>query len=390
MPFPFQVILIAGATGYLLTALLFLMTRTMPRTNPGAGWWALASLAAGVGYIALLALGLAGRPQLGEALYNMLFVLWATGLYIGGCLFLGRRVSVPALLAVAAAVVAWLYHFYFIQPAFLPAAIVVSLYCGVLNLRLGWLFARKIGQHSVFTRLLVAMLAISGIHWLDYPLLRPVEAFAPIGFSLCAIISVIISSLLAGMVLRQFRLRVSASEAAALQAATHDPLTGLQNRLALESQFSLVLSQSRRTGEGLAMLFLDLDGFKAVNDRFGHTKGDQVLATMAQRLGSVVRKSDIVARVGGDEFAVILTGLPDEGRALAEQVAEKIIDTIREPVSIDGEPYRMSTSIGIAYCPSQAEDLALLMNLADEAMYSAKHAGKSRYVQAVAQQPAPA
>ncbi|QKQ25225.1 hypothetical protein HUE57_02140 [Candidatus Reidiella endopervernicosa] len=152
MPFPMQVILIVGATGYLLTALLFFIARTMPRTNPGAGWWGLSSLAAGTGYIALLVLGMSGRPELGEALYNTLFVVWIVSLYIGGSQFLYLKVNTKTLLSLAAVVVLWLSYFNHIQPEFLPAAVAVSLFCGLLNLHLAWLFATKMVRNSAIKK----------------------------------------------------------------------------------------------------------------------------------------------------------------------------------------------------------------------------------------------
>ncbi|QKQ25224.1 GGDEF domain-containing protein [Candidatus Reidiella endopervernicosa] len=197
-------------------------------------------------------------------------------------------------------------------------------------------------------------MAISGLHWLDYPLLRPIESFAPIGFSLCAIISVAINSLLAGMLLRQFRHRMLEAEEMAVDSATHDLLTGLNNRMALNTLFDQVMAQARRNETEIAMLYLDLDGFKPVNDRLGHRAGDEVLIEVAKRITSVARESDVVARIGGDEFVVILTGLKGGERADAEPIAEKIVDVINLPMNIAGEGCRLSTSVGIAYCPSQA------------------------------------
>ena len=379
MPYPFQVILIAGAVAYLLTSVLFLVTRNMPRTNAGAGWWAVSSLAAGLGYVALLVLAQGGQPAQGEALYNTLFVVWASALYVGGSQFLGRSVRTAVLLAAAAAVALWLIYFYFIAPAFLPAALAVALFCGVLNLHLSWLFVRYAEPRTHLHWALVGALLVSGLHWLDYPLLRPVEWFAPLGFSLCAIISVVINSLLAAMVLVQFRERMLAAEQAALRAATRDALTGLGNRIALDAQFEQAASQAQRHRQGMALLFIDLDGFKPINDQFGHEVGDLVLVNVARRLRSVLRKSDIVARIGGDEFVVILTEGDAAEREVTRQLVDKLLMAIREPMILEGQRCQVQASIGVSYFPEHGSTLNHLMSAADKDMYHTKRHGKNGF-----------
>lgn len=379
MPFPFQVILVAGATGFVLTALLFLIMRGMNRANPGAGWWALSSLAGSTGYIALLLLARAGQPAEGEAVYNTLFVVWAASLNLGGCYFLGRRARPVMLFSLAVVLLFWLFYFYFINPAFMPAALAVSLFVGLLNLRLAWLFHRHQERRGGLHWLLVISLFISGVHWLDYPLLRPVEWFAPVGFALCALLAVVINSLLAVMILSQFRERVLASEHDALLAASRDPLTGLWNRLALDNQFEHAAAVAERHGQGLALLFIDLDGFKAINDSFGHEVGDRVLETVARRLRSTLRRSDIVARLGGDEFVVIMTEIMSGQQAMAEGLADKLLSAIARPMQIDTHPCTVHASIGMSFFPQHGTTLNHLMLASDKAMYEAKKAGKNTY-----------
>ena len=121
MPFPFMAILIAGATGLFLTAILFLLVRRMPRTEPVAEWWAVSSLAAGLGYVLLLILASQGRPAAGEAVYNILFVAWSMALYVGGRRFLGHTAFETPVFLLSGAMGLWLIFFYFVSPAFLPA-----------------------------------------------------------------------------------------------------------------------------------------------------------------------------------------------------------------------------------------------------------------------------
>lgn len=158
--------------------------------------------------------------------------------------------------------------------------------------------------------------------------------------------------------------------------ATHDGLTDLPNlRLAMD-RLSMALSEARRRKTLVAVMFIDLDGFKAVNDTLGHDAGDQVLKQVARRLLSCVRETDTVSRVGGDEFLVVATGLHTPENA--ERMAEKILQLVSQQV-IGRQPV-ISASIGIAFYPHHGEDKDQLIKLADEAMYQIKKSGKNGYI----------
>jgi diguanylate cyclase (GGDEF)-like protein len=165
-------------------------------------------------------------------------------------------------------------------------------------------------------------------------------------------------------------------EEAAQSAAQSDALTGLANRLLLNDRLRLALSRSRRSGNDVAVLYLDLDRFKQVNDRFGHAAGDRLLKHVALRLRSCVRSSDTVARLGGDEFVVLLEDLRDREHAVA--VVEKIIEEMRHPVNLEGFQVPVTTSIGLAYANAGA-DADSLLKRADKALYEAKAAGRDCY-----------
>ncbi len=159
--------------------------------------------------------------------------------------------------------------------------------------------------------------------------------------------------------------------------AYHDPLTGLSNRKFFAEQLyeSLVWAQDNNLSLGL--LFIDLDGFKQVNDTLGHEIGDRLLVTIAQRLNNSLRGSDTVSRLGGDEFTVILRAIPNE--QVAAKVAEKILGCITEPIVLDGYTTKISASIGISIYPLNGQSTEILIKQADTAMYRAKHLGKNRY-----------
>ena len=159
--------------------------------------------------------------------------------------------------------------------------------------------------------------------------------------------------------------------------ATHDEMTGLQNRAMFSELLTHALQNAERRNTRCAVLFIDLDRFKIVNDSLGHDAGDQLIREMAQRLRGCVRRSDVVARLGGDEFVVLLEELESENTA--EDVARKVLSELLLPAKIHGQECRITASIGIAYYPEDASDTATLMRHADMAMYLAKEEGKNNF-----------
>lgn len=159
--------------------------------------------------------------------------------------------------------------------------------------------------------------------------------------------------------------------------AQYDALTDLPNRALFYDRLRQALSLARRDKVGLALLFLDLDRFKQVNDTLGHQIGDQLLKSVAERLRQCVRVSDTVARLGGDEFTVLLYDLRE--REDIGRIAEKIIEAISRPYELDGHDVHIGVSIGIARFTADTEDEDSLMNLADKAMYIAKEEGRNTY-----------
>ena len=158
--------------------------------------------------------------------------------------------------------------------------------------------------------------------------------------------------------------------------ALYDPLTGLPNRALLDDRLSQAIASSRRTGTSLAVLFVDLDGFKVVNDLFGHHVGDQLLREMADRLAEARRSSDTVARFGGDEFVVVC---PDvRTSAAACRIAEHLLAELSRPAAVDGVEHRLTASIGIAVTSrgAMSQSAEMLLRNADTAMYRAKEEGR--------------
>ncbi len=159
--------------------------------------------------------------------------------------------------------------------------------------------------------------------------------------------------------------------------AYHDALTDLPNRIMFEDRLQLALAQARRDGTLLALMFLDLDNFKSINDQHGHQMGDQLLRVVAKRLVRCVRTTDTVSRLSGDEFTIILQGL-DRIQDI-RQVAKKIVDCLTQPIHVGGQDISVQTSIGIAVSPKDSTDPRRLLAIADQAMYQAKDFGGKRW-----------
>jgi diguanylate cyclase (GGDEF)-like protein len=159
--------------------------------------------------------------------------------------------------------------------------------------------------------------------------------------------------------------------------ALHDPLTGLANRRLLAERMSMALAHARRNKSAMAVVYLDLDGFKQINDTLGHGAGDVLLKMAAERLVATVREEDTVARLGGDEFTIALWHV--SGSDDAAKVALKVIEAVSQPYDIEGHTVSITTSAGVGIYPVHGEDADTLMKSADLALYEAKRAGKNAY-----------
>ncbi|WP_438438523.1 putative bifunctional diguanylate cyclase/phosphodiesterase [Hydrogenophilus thermoluteolus] len=169
---------------------------------------------------------------------------------------------------------------------------------------------------------------------------------------------------------------VKANEKLIYRQAHFDALTGLPNRALARDRIDRALARARREGETVYLLFLDLDGFKEVNDLYGHDAGDALLVETAARLKTCVRESDTVARLGGDEFLILVEG--SATASTAQRIAESARDVLRQPFVVQDHRAQVTVSIGVAAFPNDAEDAETLMRLADAAMYAAKESGKNR------------
>lgn len=161
--------------------------------------------------------------------------------------------------------------------------------------------------------------------------------------------------------------------------AYHDTLTGLPNRAMFEEHLDLAIARARRSGRSVAVIFMDLDDFKHVNDSMGHAAGDELLRVVGQRLREATRDTDLVARLGGDEFLVLLADLPDDRGGSPAAVVRTVVDraagSVGRAVGLRGRTVEITISVGASMYPSEARDAAELMSRADAAMYAHKRRG---------------
>ena len=179
-----------------------------------------------------------------------------------------------------------------------------------------------------------------------------------------------------GSQIGQYIVRKQAEEAVQF-VATHDALTNLPNRVLFNQSLDRALALAKRHSRRLAVLFIDLDRFKLINDTLGHDQGDNLLIEIARRLTGNLRASDTVARLGGDEFVVLVEEITDPAYII--DVAQKLVQALSEPIMLSGHEYRVTASIGISSYPDDAEDIATLLKNADIAMYRAKEQGRNNF-----------
>jgi diguanylate cyclase (GGDEF)-like protein len=171
--------------------------------------------------------------------------------------------------------------------------------------------------------------------------------------------------------------RLDAERERGLELAFRDPLTGLPNRRLLEEHLTLALARGRRAGTAVALIHIDMDAFRLVNDSLGYVAGNRVLAAVAARLGEATRATDLLARPGGDEYLLLLADIPaGEARPVAEQAAARVVEALREPFDLDGTEFDLECSMGIALFPEDADDPQALLEHADAAVFRAKQVAR--------------
>jgi diguanylate cyclase (GGDEF)-like protein len=373
----FDTVNIIGATIYFVYAVLLAWLCSIPRTNPGAGWWAIAIFC---GFLARLSLLLTPLRDLRstELMYIGFIALEKFFLLIGAFKFFNLNNYIRPHSLVTAIAFIWLAVTWsgdVTRLTFSIGASVFNSYC------LFFLALIALQQRAAIpNRVLLFTSIISvvfGIHWLTYPFLRFTAFWEVPGFLIGTILVVLQYLTLIAAVLLLFQKRLLDAEYNALELAYHDPLTGLNNQRYMNRLFDQALLLAMRPHQMLAVIYIDLDNFKPINDTDGHLVGDEVLKIIAKRLVDNTRSTDICARMGGDEFVVIATQLESEDHA--HQIAAKLLQQCCNPVDTNNKNYHLGASIGVSVYPTHGNDLTQLLKNADDAMYEVKKNGKSGY-----------
>ncbi len=376
---PYEIVHTIGSTVYFVFFLLFLWVQRTPRINPGAGWWAVAMLFA---LAARLALVVVFDDRSGHdaavAVYASINVIEKFCLVMG----LVRFFEVPvhprgfwiALLVIEAWIVlAWAGV---ISPLLRDGG--VALFNAVFQVYAGWAVWSR--RQLLAPRLLSITASASmllALHWATFPFMARMPDWLTQGFMIGTALALTQYFSLLAAVLLSFQKRLLEAESRALDMAFQDPLTGLSNQRYMRTLFENALILANRPHQLAAVIYIDVDNFKPVNDRAGHRVGDEVLKRLAARLRQSTRSTDICARIGGDEFVAICTQLEDADHA--HSIAQKLLREFTAPLLVEGREYVLGASIGVSLYPLHGDTLGDLLECADRAMYQIKGGGKNGY-----------
>lgn len=377
---PYEIVHTIGSTVYFVFFLLFLWVRHTPRINSGAGWWATAMLFALTSRLVLVALLDGGEGGIGVvSTYTALNVLEKLCLVIGLVRFFEVPVRMRWLVLAALVVEAWIFVAWAIgMPSLLRGAGVAAFNAGFLAYA-GWIaWHRRDALDPWLLSLTALTSALLALHWASaFLVIDRHPGWFTHGFMLGTLLVLAQYFSLLAAVLLSFQKRLLEAESRALDMAFQDPLTGLSNQRYMRALFENALILATRPHQMVAIIYIDIDNFKPVNDRAGHRVGDEVLKAMAARLRRTTRSTDICARVGGDEFVAICTQLEHEEHV--HEIARKLLNAFTEVLEVEGRQYQLGASIGVSLYPLHGSTLAELLEYADRAMYRIKGSGKNGY-----------
>lgn len=369
-----------GSTVYFIFFILFLWMSRVPRTNPGSGWWAMAMLFALSARLVLLTPLSESDTGFTAIPYSALNVLEKLFLVIGLVRFFNLSVRLRWVLAVSVAIEVLIFGTWiFDAPPNIRGIGVIAFNAGLLAY-VAWItFQKRNLLHSHLLLVTSVASTLIALHWLTaFLIIEHAPSWRIHGFMLGTVLVLVQYFSLLAAVLLSFQKRLLEAESRALDLAFEDPLTGLNNQRYVTTLFAKVLALATRSNQIVAVIYIDLDNFKPINDRAGHAVGDEVLREVAKRLKKSTRSADICARVGGDEFVAICTQLehPDQ----AHEIASKLLHELTSAITVKNRDYALGASIGISLYPLHGDSLVKLLEYADKAMYQVKRSGKNGYL----------
>lgn len=374
---PFQVVMIFSASTLIIVTGILLIIRTMP-SKPGIGWWVCSSFLQSFAY--LLALIFFGeKPTVeGQVIFFSLQLVSNQALSIGILRFVDTPIHTRSRMVFLAMVVIVMGTLLIFNQTLVAELLVVGYIAfGFFQAVVAIYTYKKAG---ILLNIASCFCLGIGLHWLDYPILGKLEWFIPIGFFIGVVLGLGLYFVLATIAMLQFKEITNDSEKKAIFAATHDPLTGVYNRSYLDTLFNKFKTIAETSKGTFILLYIDLDGFKAVNDSFGHKSGDVILVAITKRLKNWLGSKGDVVRIGGDEIVVLnslRSDIPND-IVYGTSAAQSILKLIEEPVVDGTNRHAVSASIGGCYFGSEFDNLDKMLSRSDSLMYSAKQAGKRR------------
>ena len=374
MDYNIQLVMLICATALFVTTGVLLIIRTMP-SRDGIGWWVLSSALQCLSYtLGYSFFGVEETPQSLSTFYIIQMSVVLT-MCIGMLEYVDIKVSVLRRLAVLGITSAYIISI--MLDGNNTYAICIFVTYMSLNAFHASISILRSKESMLLLKAAALLLFGMGVHWLDYPYTVNIEWFVPIGFLIGSAFAMGIFFSLATAALLQFKKITNDSEQRAIWAAIHDPLTGLYNRSHLDTLYEQYKSKADSGKGSFVLLYIDLDGFKGINDTYGHKAGDVILTVMAKRLQRWLGKKGDAIRIGGDELVVVNTLRSDSSTDIiyGTSAAEAVLGLLEEPI-IDGENvYNISGSIGGCYYKSEYCCMDDMLSKADELMYSAKNSG---------------
>jgi len=375
----FDVVNTIGATVYFVIFILYLWLQQLPRMRDGSGCWALSILCFLLTRLTLLLLD----DLDDKAAMTSFITLNMTGnffLLVGALKFFAQSAYIKPFTSTSLVILAVTISLVYWSETRIYYALLFSLYNVILFLWLaGLLYQDKPQLNSVGLKVALVFSVIFALHWGSYPLLFQQTAVLPIAFLTGNLYTFIIHLAFITFILSEFQKRLVASEQKALDMAYHDSLTGLYNKRYMTTLFDQALLLAKRPHQMLAVIYIDLDNFKPVNDVAGHDIGDLVLKEVAHRLEQNTRSTDICARIGGDEFIVIVTHINQENHV--REITQNLLKAISQPIPLEQAQatFTISASAGISMYPNHGQSLEELLFIADKTMYEVKHSEKGKF-----------
>ncbi len=365
----FLLALTLSATALLLISAMLFYIRTVPANQAGTLEWAVGFLLLAIAYLVLIFLAPHVAVSDTEFIHVILVILYSVFLVMGVVRHFEHDQRVAPWIFSACITVLWFGYFFSIKEAFMTATVVPALFLAATHFYSSFLFyrAREQSKGFLFIAVLIGLMAI---HYADYPFLRQVEWFAPWGFLISGLLSIGFSCGLLLVKFHDFKTEMLDAKELALKLAHHDSLTGIENRRRLVESFEILSELAARRSAQLIVAYIDLNDFKQINDLYGHEAGDYTLVKVARRLKDAVRDSDVVARVGGDEFVVLANDC--ETQSAINELMERIRHRLKQPVIINQESRFIDASIGYSVFPRDGRTLEQLLSYADKQMFDEK------------------